>query len=106
MPMFKLNPNPTFVGTATIAVPGGEAEKLRLVFKHKTRDEAAAFFERAAKSGEKESVLLMEIVAGWEDVDAEFSEEALETLLQNYHTSPRAIFDAYLDELTAARKGN
>ena len=35
--LFKLNPNPTFVGTATIAVPGGEAQKLRLIFKHKTR---------------------------------------------------------------------
>ena len=46
--MFKLNPKPTFVGTAVMAVPGGPAEKLRLVFKHKTRDEASAFFQAGA----------------------------------------------------------
>lgn len=104
--MFKLNPNPTFAGTATIVVPGGEAEKLRLVFRHKTRDDAKAFFERAAKAEEKESTLLLEIIAGWEDVDAEFSEDALAKLLQNYHTAPSAIFEAYMAELTAARRGN
>jgi hypothetical protein len=104
--MFKLNPNPTFVGTASIAVPGGEAEKLRLVFKHKTRDDAKAFFERAAKSDESESKLLLEIIAGWEDVDAEFSEDALSQLLQNYHNAAQAIFEGYMAELTAARRGN
>lgn len=104
--MFKVNPNPTFVGTATIAVPGGEPAKLRLVFKHKTRDEARDFFARAAKSEECPSVVLMEILAGWEDVDEAFSQAALKCVVQNYHTAPQAIFDAYLDELSAARRGN
>ena len=104
--MFKLNPNPTFVGTATIAVPGGEAEKLRLVFKHKTRDDAKAFFERAAKSDEPEAKLLLEIVDGWEGVDTDFSEAAIGALLQNYHPAAQAIFEAYMAELTAARRGN
>lgn len=104
--MFKLNPNPTFPGTATIAVPGGEAATLKLVFKHKTRDEAKAFFERAAKSDEKESALMLEVIAGWEDVDAPFSEENLALLLQNYHNAPNAIFQAYMAELSTARRGN
>lgn len=104
--MFKVNPNPTFPGTATIAVPGDEPEKLRLVFKHKTRDDAQAFFERAAKAEEPESKLLLEIVAGWEDVDEPFSEDAMRRLLQNYHNAPQAIFEAYTAELSGARRGN
>lgn len=104
--MFKINPNPTFPGTATIAVPGGEAATLKLVFKHKTRDQAKAFFENASKSDEKESKQLMEILAGWEDVDTEFSEASLDHLLQNYHNAASAIFEAYMVELTQARKGN
>lgn len=104
--MFKLNPKPTFTGTALIAVPGGPAEKLKLVFKHKTRDESADFFSRAAKSEDPEAKTLLEIVAGWEDVDAEFSQENLAQLLQNYHNAVPAIFEAYTTELSTARKGN
>jgi hypothetical protein len=104
--MFSLNPAPTFVAPVTIAVPGKPAATLKMVFKHKTKDEAAAFFKDAATSDEKEAVQLLQIVAGWEDVDSPFSVEALERLLQNYHNAAQAIFQAYMDELTQARKGN
>lgn len=104
--MFKVNPNPTFNGEAAIVAPGGEVVTLKLVFKHKTRDEAKAFFERAAKSDEKESKLVMEIVAGWEGADEPFSEENLAQVLQNYHGSPSAIFHGYMEALTTARRGN
>lgn len=104
--IFKLNPDPTFEAPVVIAVPGKPAAKLRLIFRHKTRDEAKAFFERAANSDEKESTQLLEIVAGWVDVDAEFSEVALGQLLQNYHSAAQAIFEAYTGALTQARRGN
>ncbi|MDF3837153.1 phage tail assembly chaperone [Cupriavidus basilensis] len=104
--MFQINPDPTFVGTVKIPAAGGKEQELRLVFKHKTRDEAKEYFQRATDSDASDTKLLLEVIAGWEDVDAEFSEEALNRLIQNYQAAPRAIFEGYLAELQVARLGN
>jgi hypothetical protein len=48
--MFKINPNPTFTAEANIAVPGQPAEKLKLVFRHKTRAEVKTFCDRVAEA--------------------------------------------------------
>lgn len=103
--MFKLNPKPTFSAVVKIPVPGENAADLTIIFKHKRRDEVADFFQRAAAADTKDAILL-EIVEGWKDVDTEFSPEALHDLVQNYHGAVQAIFDAYLIELSQARKGN
>lgn len=103
--MFKLVPNPTFVGVVKVPVPGAKPADLKLIFKHKKRDEVANFFKRAASSDAKDEIML-EIVDGWQEVDAEFSPEALRELLQNYHGAIQSIFDTYLSELSQARKGN
>ncbi|USE78906.1 phage tail assembly chaperone [Cupriavidus gilardii] len=116
--MFKINPNPTFTATVTIPVPGGKPEKLKLTFRHKSRDQAKDYFDRIAKeaaeaieSGKTDDVArerraLEEIVAGWEDVDQPFSGDALEQLLQNYHGAATAILDTFTTELNLARRGN
>lgn len=113
--MFKITPNPTFKATVTIAVPGEQAAKLKLVFRHKTRDEAQSFFRRVAEEASadtganapaRERKVLEEIVAGWEDVDQPFTGEALEELLRNYHNASTAILDTYMEQLTQARRGN
>ncbi len=104
--MFKVNPEPTFPGAAVIAAPGGGEATLKLVFRHKTREAAQAYFERAAKGEEPEVVLMLEIVAGWEDVDMPFSAEALGQVLQNYHGAPKAIYEAYATALHGGRRGN
>ncbi|CAG9177758.1 phage tail assembly chaperone [Cupriavidus pampae] len=114
--MFKITPNPTFAATVEIAVPGEKAAKLKLVFRHKTRDQAKEFFHRVseeAKNGSddgspasRERKVLEEIVAGWEDVDQPFSGDALELVLLNYHNASSAILDAYMEQLTQARRGN
>ncbi len=113
--MFKITPNPTFKATVSIAVPGEQAAKLKLVFRHKTRDEAKAFFERVSREAAedaggspaaRERKVLEEIVAGWEDVDQPFTGDALEQLLQNYHNAATAILDTYMEQLTLARRGN
>ncbi|WP_247538437.1 phage tail assembly chaperone [Ralstonia pseudosolanacearum] len=106
--MFSINPKPTFTAEADIPLAGGGTEKLQLVFKHKTRDEVKAFFEHVSAGADDQSDadVLLEIVAGWEDVDVPFSREALDQLVQNYPSAPRAIFDTYLGELTGQRRGN
>lgn len=104
--MFKVNPEPIFPGAAVIVVPGGGEATLKLVFRHKTREAAQAHFERAAKGEEPEVALMLEIVAGWEDVDVPFSAEALGQVLQNYHGAPMAIYEAYTAALHGGRRGN
>ncbi|AQW29527.1 phage tail assembly chaperone [Ralstonia syzygii subsp. celebesensis] len=108
--MFSINPKPTFAAEVAIPVAGGGTEKLQLVFKHKTRDEVKAFFAQAGAGAgaddQSDADVLLEIVAGWEDVDVPFSREALDQLVQNYPSAPRAIFDTYLAELTGQRRGN
>lgn len=104
--MFKIKPDPTFNAIVKIPVAGKEPADLAVVFKHKTRDEVEDYFARARKHQGKDARLLMEIVAGWQGVDAEFSESSLTDLVQNYHGAIKAIFDAYLTELSQAKAGN
>jgi len=116
--MFKIIPNPTFPATVAIAVPGKQPEKLKLTFRHMTREQLRDFFDRIAREaaeaieGDRDDTVtrerkaLEEIVAGWEDVDQPFSGEALEALIRNYHGAATAILDAYTGELNLARRGN
>lgn len=105
--MFKLQASPTFEAPVRIASPAGE-QVLTLVFRHKTRAEFKAYFERvAASEGDTpEAKVVCEIVEGWKDVDTPFSEAAVAELLQNYFGAVTAIFDAYFAALTQAKRGN
>lgn len=110
---FKVQPNPTFVGTAKIHVPGEGPKPLLLVFKHKTAAEADDYYRRGAAlseegrpSPETFAHHLLEVVAGWRDVDAEFSEAEFARLLANYPFAARAIHEAYFDALGGERRGN
>lgn len=104
--MFKITPKPTFEATVKIPVPGEKSADLKLIFKHKNRDAVNDFFDRAAKSTESDGVVLSEIVAGWKDVDTEFSPDALTEVCQNYHGAVPAIFESYCNELRTARTKN
>jgi len=104
--MFKIKAKPTFVAPVSIPVPGGEPETLMLVFRHKTRDEVGEYLQRTASTETKDVGPLMEIIEGWQDVDAEFSKDALQDLVQNYHGSVTAIMDAYVVELAEGRRKN
>lgn len=101
---FKIVANPTFNASVPLHIPGGENESITLVFKHKRMSELKAF----AESITEENVIdkLMEIVAGWIDVDADFSRDNLAIMLDNYAGAGIAIMNAYVDELRGAREGN
>ena len=104
--MFKIKAKPTFVAPVPIPVPGGEPEPLTLVFRHKTRDEMNEYLKRTAAIGTNDVGPLMEIIEGWQDVDAEFSKDALQELVQNHHGSVTAILDTYVVELAEGRRKN
>lgn len=106
--MFALNPNPTFKTEVTIPLPGGKDGKVKFVFKHKGRKALKEFFDSLGEgdTARPDHESLMELIADWDGVDAKFSEEALETLLDNYPGAARAIFEAYNRGLFEGREKN
>lgn len=94
--MFALQPKPIFKMTVDIPTTNGP-QPIKFEFKHMGRKALKAFF---ASLGEGETAredkdALMDLVAGWDGVDAKFDAEALDTLLDNYPGAARAIFDGY-----------
>lgn len=101
---FKLKPNPTFKAKVNIHVPGEQKPGvIEFVFKHKTKDQLAEF-EKA--KGRTDVEVVMDIAAGWDLSDEEFSPETLGQLFQNYVTAPADIVNAYSAALYGARLGN
>lgn len=142
--MLKLDPDPTFPFSVALRTPQGE-ETLKLIGRHMTVDEHAAWWKAALKSftdfqevlkAHNAAVLkaveeaaaaerpvpeqpeapkpeksaldeIMEVIVGWEDVDAEFGRESMRKLLANYHDlSASKICEAWSAALTQARREN
>ena len=84
--MFALQPKPTFKVEISIPTPEGKPGKFVVEFKHKGRKAFKAFIEGFSAEGEERQDVdvLLDIVAGWQGVDAPFNKDNLETLLDNY----------------------
>lgn len=109
--MFNIKPKPTFEAIVEIPVPGGEPQPLCLVFKHKNRKEVADFFDAAGQAEVVDAKVLSGIVVDWKDVQADgakvnFSLDALQDILDNYHSSVIAIFKTYGEQLAEGRRKN
>lgn len=102
--MFTIQPKPTFKLDVTIPTVTGPG-KITFVFKHKGRKAIAEFIESLTKEGDgvKDVDALLDIIEDWEKVDAKFSADALEQLLENYPGAGKAIFDAYLPAVLEGR---
>lgn len=135
--MLKLHPNPTFTWPVKFKSPEGEqtltvvfrhmpkeqydawwdaAWKRHIAYQDALRAWAEACATAKAE-GKSEPAKpqpemagvdeLMEIVAGWEDVDAPFSREALSTLLANYHDlNVKRISEAWIEGLQQRKLEN
>lgn len=97
--MFVLQPKPTFKVPVSIPTPSGVAGKFTVEFRHKGRKAFREFVETftADKEGDvrSDADALDEIIADWKGVDAPYSKEALETLLDNFPAAARELFSAY-----------
>ena len=102
--MFKVTPSPTFTVAVEISQPGAENAVLNIEFKAKTRPQIADFLERGKTITLDEAV--KEVVVGWRDVDAAFSPETLQDVLDNYPKAASAIYEAYWREIAGAREKN
>ncbi|MCV6904837.1 MAG: phage tail assembly chaperone [Achromobacter xylosoxidans] len=104
--LFSLTPPATFAATVDIPRPGAEPAKLRLTFRHKTKEELNAWLASGTEV-KSDAEWLGVIVVGWEGVSVDFSPEALALLVSNYHQpAVEAIVAKYLSELTEVRRGN
>ena len=88
--MFKILPNPEFEAIVDIPTPGGDSAPLTLIFKHKDREGVAEYFDRIIALEKLDANALMDIVAGWKNVDGDFNEENLQKVLDNYHGAMKA----------------
>lgn len=104
--MFKLKVDPTFKAKVAIPAAGGDPKPITFIFKHRTKTALNEWINSPGVKDLEDVDFLMEVVAGWEDVDAEFSKDSLHTLLENYMGASFAIRDAYLNQLTQQRLGN
>lgn len=109
--MISLKIKPTFRKTVEIAVPGDDAEPLRIAFefKHMPKDEFKSFTSQeriAQREGKPEGQLIMEVASAWYDVDQPFTEEALNRFCMDYHGAGYAVISTYVAELSKVRTGN
>jgi hypothetical protein len=69
-------------------------------------DEYDAFIKAERENSRKNEEVLVDIMAGWHEVDTEFSQEALAKLCKKYHAAARVLVEKFISELTQAKAGN
>lgn len=107
--MFNLNPAPTFTAAVPLSVPG-LALPLDVVFTFKHKPRAALEKWLTAFVAKPSAERLAEVIEGWElKRDGEpvaYSFTALSELLEAYTPAMGEISDAYILELTRAKRKN
>lgn len=105
MTKLKLQPEPTFRGTVKIPVPGAEAQEVTFTFRHRNREELKALTDSMAKGDRTDVDQILAMATAW-DLTDEFNAENVGVLVSNFYAAPRAIFYAYIEELTQAKEKN
>jgi hypothetical protein len=109
----KLKADPTYFAKVEIPTPNGPVE-IKAEYKHMPRDEYLAFVDDMTKafgvadttSKRTDEEILMRIMVGWANVDAEFSRDTVHELCQQYHAAAGALVEGYIRSLTQGRLGN
>lgn len=107
--MFNLNPSPTFPAPVPLSVPGvSQPLEVVFTFKHKTRTGIEKWAQDyLANPG---ADVLAEVIAGWDmkrDGEAvPYSFTALAELIELYTPARIEISDAYINEITRAKRKN
>lgn len=101
---FKLKANPTFRRVVELKSLDGEVMPLALEMRHRRRSELKAFIE--GLPGRSDDEIVADIVAGWFDVDTEFSQEALRDLMEEWACAPGRIWEDYQEAYKEAARKN
>jgi hypothetical protein len=103
MSRFSLKADPTFTASVDFPVAGAEPVPVKLTFKHRTKAQLDEWLVARAERSDIDS--FMDMVVGWDLAD-EFNGANVALLLDNHIGVAVATWRAYIDELTAARRGN
>lgn len=101
--MLTIKAPQSFKAKVTIPAPGGAEVAFTAIFRHRSRSELHDWVQVKGRTDEQ---TIMDCLAGWEGVDADFSTESVALMLEQYHAAPRVIVETYVDELMQARLGN
>jgi len=108
--MLKLVPSSTFKLDILIPLPQGTEAKVKMEFKHLSRSKLEAWLKSTndedGEAARKDSDALRDVLVGWSGIDAEFNDENLELLLDNYPSASRSIINAYLPALLEGKTKN
>lgn len=103
--MLKLQPDPTFTKPVDIPTPWG-IQTIKIEFKYRDTEEFEQFMKDEAANPRSNEQVLMDIAAGWHNIDGEFNEENIKKYCKKYHRFANAIVETYIRENTSARLGN
>ncbi len=103
--MLKLQPDPTFTAKVDIPTPWG-AQTIKMDFKYRDAEEFEAFTKAESENTRANEEVIMDIAAGWHNVDGEFNAENVKLLCKKYHQAAKAIVDTWIMQNTQARLGN
>ncbi len=103
---FKLKANPTFKAEVGIPVAGETPQKIVIEFQHRTASQMQEFIESSDFEKMDNLDFIKQMAVGWEGVDAEFNEENIKLLIDEFPRAPSAIRDVYLFELIGAKIKN
>jgi hypothetical protein len=103
--MLKLQTNPTFRAAVGISVAGQpRPATIEIEYRYFTAREWADYIATNAKS--VADSLVEDIVVGWAKVDRPFSAEALRELFDKFPAATQEVWEAFLNELFAAKQKN
>lgn len=104
--MLKLCPDViSFHAPVFISVAGNpKPVRIEAEFKFMGRKALQEYFDGIADKKDVEA--LSEILLGWKGVEAEFSPEALEKLLDSYPSAGGSFFEAFRKEVFEAKEKN
>lgn len=107
-PIFAIDPQPTFTLPVPLPVPGSLPVTVTFRFRHLDGDAFYSMLNESRAKGDTPAEFLARFVDGWEgeNINAPFSQEALERMTKNYPKSSKAVFRAYEAELIGALEKN
>jgi hypothetical protein len=102
--MFTVKANPTFEATLTIVGQGRE-QKLKLVFRHQTKEQYQDMFKRLQDKEIDWGDMVLEVVESW-DADIDLDKAGVTLLQEHQQGADIAIITGYGEALKVERKKN
>ena len=103
--MLKLTPDPQFKAKVAITVPGQDAPaRITVTYKYMTKSQAEAWSR--GLEGKSDADALADVVLGWEGVDAPYSRESLDQLLDADPAAGLELLVAFRKNLLESRQKN